>query len=157
MIFVTTGTQVPFDRLVMAMDKFASEAGEEVIIQAFNGKYKAKKAKVVQFISPDEFDEMFQKARIVVAHAGIGTIVTALEKEKPLIVFPRLARFGEHRNNHQVDTAIKMKQLNYVYVADNEEKLFQLLSDTNLHPLAKIGRYASPDLIDSVSKFIIGI
>ncbi|MCQ2330025.1 MAG: glycosyl transferase family 28 [Paludibacteraceae bacterium] len=157
MIFVTTGTQVPFDRLVMIMDKFASVTGEEVIIQAFNGKYKVKKAKVVQFISPDEFDEMFQKARLIVAHAGIGTIVTALEKEKPLIVFPRLAKYGEHRNNHQVDTAVKMRQLNYVYVADTEEELFQLLSDANLHPLAKIGRDASRDLIDSVRQFIIGI
>lgn len=53
----------------------------------------------------DEFDKLCHDARLIVAHAGMGTIISAMTKGKPIIVFPRIAALGEHRNEHQLATS----------------------------------------------------
>ena len=97
---------------------------------------------------------MFKSARMIVAHAGMGTIISAMQQEKPIIVFPRIARLGEHRNEHQLATAEKMKELGFVYVANTAEELKALLVDPNLKPLHKLGKFASQSLIDEMCKVI---
>ena len=94
------------------------------------------------------------KARLIISHAGMGTIFSALQKDKPIIVFPRVVALGEHRNEHQVATANKFKELGSVYVAMNEDELKKLLLCQNLKPLSEIGKYASRSLIESIEGFI---
>lgn len=109
MIFVTIGTQAPFDRFIKMVDEIAANLNEEVIAQTFKSQYKAKKIKTVDFLAPDEFNKLFKEARMIVAHAGMGTIISAMQHQKPIIIFPRIAALGEHRNEHQMATAKKMK------------------------------------------------
>lgn len=155
MIFATTGTQVPFDRFVRIVDEITADIDEEVLVQAFPDKYVPKNVQLVRFLNPDEFDRILSEARIVVAHAGIGTIVSALMKEKPLIIFPRIASLGEHRNEHQLATAAQMERLGYAYVASDESQLRSLIVNSEtLHPLHSLGAIAAQSLIDSVSAFI---
>lgn len=153
MIFVTIGTQIPFDRLIEMLDRIAPELDEEIYAQALRGKYKPEHFKLVDFIEPDEFDKVFAQARLIVAHAGMGTILSALHNSKPLIIVPRIAALGEHRNEHQTVTALVMKEKKYAYVATDEEELRQLLHK-DLHPLKKIGEFASESLIKSLNDFI---
>ena len=54
---------------------------------------------------------------MIYAHAGMGTILSALKQDKPIIIVPRLASLKEHRNDHQIATAMRMDELGYVYVA----------------------------------------
>lgn len=154
MIFVVTGTQLPFDRLIKILDETAPLLGEEMVAQVNSGDYQPKHIKTVALLPPDEFDELFCKARLIVAHAGIGTILTALQYSKPIIIFPRIAALGEQRNEHQLATANKMKEAGWVYVATNKEELLTLLLKHDLHPLKKIGSTASSSLIQSISDFI---
>lgn len=91
MIFITTGTQEPFDRLVEIMDAFALEYEEEIVIQALRGDYLARNVKVKQFFNPKEFDYYFRKASLIISHAGMGTILSALTIQKPILIFPRSA------------------------------------------------------------------
>ena len=86
----------------------------------------------------------------------MGTILSALSTGKPLIVFPRIAALGEHRNEHQLATAEKMKTLGYCYVAKDKDELKSLLLSNNLHPLCSIGDYASASLVQSITEFIKG-
>ena len=153
MIFVTIGTQIPFDRLIEILDRIAPELDEEIYAQVLRGKYKPKHIKLIDFIEPDEFDKVFDQARLIVAHAGMGTILSALRKSKPLIIFPRIAALGEHRNDHQRDTAKMIKEKNYAYVATNEEELRELLHK-DLHPLKHIDDFASESLVKSLQDFI---
>jgi len=153
MIFVTIGTQIPFDRLIEMLDRIAPELDEEIYAQALRGKYKPKHFKLIDFIEPDEFEKVFAQARLIVAHAGMGTILSALRKSKPLIIFPRIAALGEHRNEHQIATARMMKEKNYAYVANNEEELRELLHK-DLRPLKTIGEFASESLIKSLKDYI---
>ena len=154
MIFVTIGTQAPFDRFIRIVDEVAPLLGEEIIAQVHQLGFEAQHIKTVNFLAPDEFNELFEKARLIVSHAGMGTILSALQQKKPIIIFPRIAALGEHRNEHQLATAKKFKELGSVYVAMNEEELKALLLRKDLKPLAEIGEYASQSLIDSIEEFI---
>lgn len=155
MIFVTIGTQAPFDRFIKAVDLIVAEFDEEVIAQTFHGKYHPKNMKTIDFLPPDEFNRIFAKARLIVAHAGMGTILSALVQSKPIIVMPRIAALGEHTNEHQLATANKMKKLGYIYVANNENELENLILDTKLQPLYKANDIASLKLIGSIKNFIL--
>lgn len=153
MIFVTIGTQIPFDRLIEILDRIAPELNEEIYAQALRGKYKPKHFKLIDFIEPDEFEKVFAQARLIVAHAGMGTILSALRNSKPLVILPRLASLGEHRNDHQNATAQMIKEKKYAYVATNEKELRELLH-MDLRPLKKIGEFASESLVKSLKDFI---
>lgn len=94
MIFCTIGTQAPFDRFLKIVDEVAADLDEEIVAQVYKSRYQAKNIKTVNFLPPDEFQELFKSARMIVAHAGMGTIISAMQQEKPIIVFPRIAKLG---------------------------------------------------------------
>jgi UDP-N-acetylglucosamine transferase subunit ALG13 len=160
MIFVTTGTQAPFNRLVKVMDDLAAELnGEEIIVQASGVNFETKNIKVVGFLHPQEYNRIFDQARLIISHAGMGSIVSALTKAKPIIVIPRKAALGEHRDDHQVDSARKMEALGYVPVAYDEAqlktKIISMLFKESATHEAKIGEYASNSLVSSIRGFIL--
>jgi UDP-N-acetylglucosamine transferase subunit ALG13 len=154
MIFVTIGTQLPFDRLIKIIDEMAPELKEDVVAQVYHCGFTPRNIQTVDFLAPDEFDKIFDKARLVVSHAGMGTILSALQKNKPVIVFPRIAALGEHRNEHQLATARKFKTMGNVYVAMNDEELRTLLRQKDIHSLCQIANRASEQLIQSIRTFI---
>lgn len=154
MIFATVGTQAPFDRFVRMLDEIVPELGEEVIAQTCKGEYEPKNIKTVDFLPPDEFNDLFAKARIIIAHAGMGTVISALKQQKPIIIMPRIASWGEHRNDHQMATAMKLDELGYVYAAYDGKQLKDLLLQKDLKPLCTIGEEASGTLIASLKEFI---
>jgi len=154
MIFVITGTQLPFDRLIRIIDEVAPQLNEDVVAQVHHSSYHPQHIKTVGFLPPDEFDKLFSEARLVVSHAGMGSILSALQQEKPIIVFPRIAAMGEHRNEHQLATAYKMRKQGWVYVATDEAELKSLLLTRDLHPLFRIGSAGDESLTQSIADFI---
>jgi len=137
MIFVTIGTQIPFDRFIKAVDEIAGTINEIFVVQSLNGKYEPKNFKTVEFIAPDEFNKIMQEARLVVSHAGTGSILSAIDYEKPIVIFPRLASLGEHRNDHQMATAMAINEKGYAYVAYDKKQLKDLLCSKDLIPLKR--------------------
>lgn len=154
MIFAITGTQLPFDRFIRILDNLAPELNEEIVAQVNRNTYRPRHIKTVDFLPPDKFERLFLQARLIVAHAGIGTILSALTQRKPIIIFPRIAALGEHRNEHQMATAAKMREHGWCYVATDGEELRSLLFSHDLHPLRTIGDTASESLIRSITDFI---
>ncbi len=152
MIFCTVGTQAPFDRFVRVVDEAAGRIDEEVVAQVRGGSYVPRNLRAVGFLPPDEFDALFASARLIVAHAGMGTILSAMRLGKPIVVFPRVAALGEHRNEHQLATARKMKELGYVYVAETAEELLELLSRPDLKPLHAVGPRAASTLVAAIRR-----
>ena len=155
MIFVITGTQLPFDRLIRMLDELAPQLDEEIVAQVNGSGYLPHNINTIDILPPDEFDRLFNQARLIVAHAGMGTILSALTMHKPLIVFPRIAALGEHRNEHQLATAAKMKEAGWVYVAETKDELAALLLTPDLSPLCTIGNGASGSLVESITDFIL--
>jgi len=112
MIFVTVGTHYQgFERLVRKMDEIASRIDEEVIMQIGYTKYEPKNAKWFRFLEKEEdILRLYKTADVIVAHAGAGTLLTALAYGKPLVVVPRLKRFGEHIDDQQLELAEALEQ-----------------------------------------------
>lgn len=129
MIFLTVGTQLPFDRLVTIVDEWASSSGVSVFAQVGPTKKVFNNIEWRDFIDPDEFDKYFESASLVVAHAGMGSILSALSYGKPIVVFPRVAAFGEHRNDHQLATARRFAENEDVDVAFEEVDLIRYLCE----------------------------
>lgn len=122
MIFATVGTQLPFDRLLLGLDSWAAaNPGVRVIAQSGTSRRRCRHIETIAHLGQAEFQATMHAARLVVSHAGMGTILSAAELGKPLILMPRRAKFGEHRNDHQQDTADEMARLsNVTVVADGE-------------------------------------
>lgn len=129
MIFVTVGTQLSFDRLIIAVDEWARQnPTEEVFVQTGPGKYKPLYCAFAEFVQPDAADDLFLKADLIVAHAGMGSILTALRYRKPILVLPRKASLWEHRNDHQMATAKWLGKKAGVIVADEADDIARLLN-----------------------------
>ncbi len=132
MIFLTVGTQFPFDRLVRAVDAAAGKGmlWEEVFAQIGAAKYRPAHMKWAEELGRAEYTEAVNRASAIIGHAGMGTILTALDARKPLLVMPRLAAYGEAVNDHQVATATKFAAAGHVLAAADEthveDKLRQL-------------------------------
>lgn len=127
MIFVTVGTQLAFDRMVAAVDAWAGQSGAKVFAQIGPGAYRPAHMQYAEFLEPADFDRQFSEASLVIAHAGMGSILTALSYGKPLIIMPRRADMGEHRNDHQMATAGKFRENPAVHIAWDEIELASLL------------------------------
>ena len=123
MIFVTVGMQLPFDRLIRAMDEIALDLSIPVIAQTGSGRFKPENMETHQSISPAEFDDLAKRASLIVSHAGIGTVLAARRLRKPLVLLPRQSRLGEHRNDHQLATANQLIGRPGIYVAMEVEEL----------------------------------
>lgn len=158
MIFVTVGTQLAFDRLIRAVDEWAARSGEvEVFAQIGPGAYRPRHLEYSDFIAPDECRERMAAADAIVAHAGMGTIIGALELGKPVLVMPRRADLGEHRNDHQLATADRFSAFGGVQVAADEHALQARLDAFGASAeQPPIGPYASDRLLGALSAFING-
>ena len=100
------------------------------------------------FVDPAEFRERVESASVVVAHAGMGSIITALELGKPIIVMPRRGDLGEHRNDHQLATARRFAEQGRIIVTFNERELLETLDQhVVLHEAQRLSMQASPQLI----------
>jgi UDP-N-acetylglucosamine transferase subunit ALG13 len=107
-------------------------------------------------MDPLEFRKRVEAASIVVAHAGMGTIITALEYGKPIIVMPRRGDLRETRNDHQVACVTHwLKQNNRIIVAFDERQLIQKLDQFETSDeMARIEPQASSRLIGTLRNFI---
>lgn len=102
MIFVTVGTHhQPFGRLLQALS--ALRAAELVVQYGHNPQPALAARRAVPFMSFSEMLECFADARVVITHAGVGSILSALRAGHTPIVVPRQQRFGEHVDDHQVE------------------------------------------------------
>jgi UDP-N-acetylglucosamine transferase subunit ALG13 len=127
LILVTVGGQLPFDRLIRAVDAWAEGSGAELFAQIGAGEYEPRHMRWERFLSPARFRETALEAEAIVAHAGVGTILTALELRRPLLVLPRRAGLREHRNDHQLATARHFAARGHVLCAFDEAELRELL------------------------------
>ena len=155
MIFLTVGTQFPFDRLVKAVDEAVSQNGfnEKIFAQIGCSSYKHQNFEAVSTLEKELFDKRFQEATYIISHAGMGTITMALENHKPLLVMPRLKKHGEVVNDHQVAIARKFEELGHILVAHTEEELPEKLEELrSFHPCPR--KNQAKAVAERISRFL---
>ncbi|MDO6798743.1 glycosyltransferase [Shimia thalassica] len=137
MIFATVGTQLPFDRLFNSLDTWAETRGaQEIVAQTGTSEFQSSRMDVRRMIDAPSFRSLVKKADVLVAHAGMGSILTAIEYAKPVIIMPRRAEFGEHRNDHQMATAENLAHLSNLRVVYSAAMLEDALDEAlNTRPV----------------------
>ena len=160
-IFVTVGTQLPFDRLVGAVDAWAARRPEASVFAQIGDGRAPHHAAHARDLHPADFAGRLANADVIVAHAGMGTILTALDLGKPVLVMPRRADLGEHRNDHQLATVARLSHLEALRAVADEDALAAALDgftargagahapDHGLSP-------ARQDLVRAVAAFVAG-
>ena len=156
MIFVTVGTELPFDRLVKTVDRWAEARGRsDVLAQIGEGGWEPTHFPFRVFIEPSEYSERLRSADLIVAHAGMGTILSAHCYGKPLLVMPRRAGLGEQRNDHQLATAERLLQMGKINVAFEEQELMHKLDRIDeLAAGTRIGPATGEELLAALRQFI---
>jgi UDP-N-acetylglucosamine transferase subunit ALG13 len=110
------------------MDRVAAGLDEEVIVQTGVAAYHPKTATAFAFTSQEHMAELCREARVIVSHAGAGTILMALRLGKPLVVMPRLRKYGEHADDHQIELAHALSEMGVVLVANDADELQERLA-----------------------------
>lgn len=124
MIFVTVGTQLPFERLIKAVDLWAENNPEiKVVAQIGQTVYRPKFMDTLESVDPDEYERYLLQSRLVVGHVGMGTIISGIKHGKPLVLMPRVANLGEHRNDHQLASAKQFGTLGGVHIVHDQTEL----------------------------------
>ena len=149
---------MPFDRLVQAMDDWAGQHPDvPVEIQIGRGKYEPRHARFVRLMPVAEYRERVAAARLFVAHAGMWSIISAIEAGKPLLMLPRLQAQGEHNTDHQLATAASIGARPGLHVAADVADLMArataLLADSGAPP-APISKFADPGFTARIRAFI---
>ncbi len=157
MIFVTVGAQMPFDRLIRAVDAWAlARDRDDVFAQIGESEFQPDRLKWAHLLDPTDFKRRYEASKAIVAHAGTGSIITALQLGKPIVIMPRHASLMETRNDHQIATAKHFQRYPGVAVAWDEGELPARLDEIDEmaeHP-ALLGKQASPELIRALRDFI---
>ncbi|WP_434529983.1 glycosyltransferase (plasmid) [Haloarcula sp. NS06] len=124
MIFATVGTSPDgFDRLVRGVDAIAPALGEPVTAQVGHGEYIPENINWFRFTDKEEIHELYRTASVVVAHAGAGTLSTALSYERPVVILPRREERGEHNDDHQTELATALSDRPGVQVVSETDEL----------------------------------
>lgn len=122
MILVTLGTQdKPFTRLLDAIQREIDNGNikDKVVVQAGCTKYDTKDMEIFDLIPLEDFDKLMGECDLLITHGGVGSIITGLKKDKKVIAVPRLAKYGEHINDHQKQIIEKFDEAgNIIGVSD---------------------------------------
>lgn len=153
-IFLTVGSQSPFDRLVRCVDDWNRLHKLEITAQIGDGTYEPRHLNWFRFCPSAAYRAYCQEAEFIVAHAGMGAILTGMEFGRGLLLFPRRADRRETRNDHQSATSNWMSDRPGVTVALDEAALQAALSAGPSISTGKIPSTAPPALVQALRSFI---
>ena len=140
MIFAVAGSQkFQFSRLFQMLDKMveAHLIQDEIFAQIGCSDYRPQNYKYASFLKKNDFENCIHNCDLLITHGGVATIVSGLKEDKPVIVVPRLAKYGEHVDNHQKQIADIFKEQNFVMVCSERDPLKSLIQEAKNHRFAK--------------------
>jgi UDP-N-acetylglucosamine transferase subunit ALG13 len=147
----------PFDRLIRAMDAWAAaNRPAEMLAQIGDGGFLPLHMPWVRRLDRAEYLGTVARAELIVAHAGMGTVITAAEHGKPVVLLPRRGPLGEHNNDHQADTAAWLRTRPGIRVADTEADLGPCIAAALAGGGAAIGASAPGEFLARIRAFVQG-
>lgn len=140
MIFVAVGTQkFQMNRLLKAVDDLI-ERGEltgEVFAQVGHSDYVPRNYGYKDFLSKEDFQSCISRCELLITHSGVATIIAGLKLSKPVVVVPRLAKFGEHVDDHQLQIAKSFSEKNLLLMCQTEDDLAEAVKQARTHGFSR--------------------
>ncbi len=130
MILVTLGTQNnDFKRILEEIERNIEDGTitDDVVVQKGYTKFESKKMTLYNELSKDEMNKLIKKADLVITHGGVGSIIGAITQGKKVIAIPRLKRYNEHVNDHQLDIVKSFDEMGYIIGISDEKELKRAL------------------------------
>lgn len=158
MILVTLGTQdKPFTRLLENIDKEITKGNikEKIVVQAgyTKDKYQTENMEMFDLIDRDEFNKLVNECSLLITHGGVGSILTGLKAGKKVIACPRLFKYKEHMNDHQVQIINEFARAGYILAYNEEDNLSDILKKTkNFKPKKYVSN--TNNFINIIKEFI---
>lgn len=156
MIFVCTGTQIfQFDRLTKKLDELVADGtiSDKIFAQIGAAEYLPKNYEYKKFINKDEFAEYQRQADIVISHGGTGALVGASKLGKNIIAVPRLAKYNEHVDDHQLQVVHVLEKEGYVRAVYDIEDLGRVVKEALENPITKVYKRES-NIIPIIETYI---
>jgi UDP-N-acetylglucosamine transferase subunit ALG13 len=158
LIFVTLGTNdKSFTRLLDCIDKQISLGNikDKVIVQSGYTKYESKNMEIIDLMPMEEFKKNIETCDILITHGGVGTILDGLKKGKKIIAFPRLSKYGEHVNDHQVEIIDEFYNSGFILTGEVEDVSSLIKECSSFNPKSyKSNNYKFNKLIsDTIDSF----
>lgn len=156
MIFITLGSQkFQFNRLLKAVDKLVEDKIilEDIFAQTGYSDYRPEHYEYKPFLNHDEFSDMEARADIVITHGGTGAIMGAVKKEKKVIAVPRLSKYGEHVDDHQMQLLKEFDRMGIILVCYDIDQLGKLYKEIGT---VKLNSYISNQktIFESIDAFL---
>jgi UDP-N-acetylglucosamine transferase subunit ALG13 len=134
MILVLLGTfRIEFPRPLIEIEKLCEEGkiSEEIIVQNGHTKYNSHFFTMVPFMDADKLSELYDRARIIITHAGTGSILNGVKRGKTVIAIPRLKKYSEHMDDHQLEIAAVFAEKGYVLPWYEGDSLYSIIQRAN--------------------------
>ena len=156
MIFVTLGSQkFQFDRLLTVMDQIAKSGTEhEIFAQTGASTYVPAHFAHKAFLDADEYAAAMQRADIVITHGGTGAIIGAVKRGKKVIAVPRLAQYGEHVDDHQLQIIRSFDELGLILPCEDSALLPQKLQEIE-HMTFRAYQSNTQTIVNSIDAYIM--
>ncbi len=124
MVLVLVGTQKQdFSRLFKEIEESNELKNEKIVAQSGYTKYESEKIQCIPFIPHDEIIEKTRQADFIICHGGVGTIFDSLYQKKKILAMPRLKKYGEHVNDHQIEVCNKLQEEGYILCVNDGDSL----------------------------------
>lgn len=157
MIFVTVGSQkFQFNRLLIKIDELIESGviNEEVFAQTGYSDYSPKNYEFKPFLDRKEISSIMEKSTTVITHGGTGAIIGAIKLGKKVIAVPRMAIYGEHVDDHQLQLINQFKIMNLIFACNDIELLDKAIEITQITEYVK---YTSntDKIISSIESYLM--
>lgn len=156
MILITLGTQdKQFTRLLDVVQEQIDKGNikDRVVVQAGYTKYDSKDMEIFDLIDRDKFSDLISKCDILITHGGVGSIITGLQNNKKVIVAPRLAKYDEHMNDHQIQITDNFSKVGYILPLYENDDLGKILEEAKTFKPKKF-RSNTKNMIKLISNYI---
>lgn len=158
-VFVSVGTQkFPFDRLLKLAEQAAQAGGpkDQYFAQSGFCNYTPQCITCKPFLQKEEFEQQIQDCDLLIVHGGVGTIITALKYQKKVVVIPRLGKYGEHVDNHQMQIARSFEQKGLVLCYREGDDILALVEKAKTYDFAPYVSHRA-DMISTIQAYLAGL
>jgi len=152
LILVLCGTQNhQFKRLIEESKKLL-QYDSKIIVQAGHTRYQDEDLEIFDFMDSKDLELIYDQADWIITHAGAGSLIKGIRRNKKIIAFPRLEKYHEHVNDHQIELTTQLSKKGYVIAFEDGNDICELY-EKNIDFVAS--EYNEPsNIIEIVEEFL---
>lgn len=131
-IFATVGSTYPLDRLIKELDLIGESKNYKIFAQIGESEFKPKNIEFTKFLTYKEMQAKIRWANLIISHAGAGSIIDLLTSNKKFILFPRLKKYNEAIDDHQLELCEAFEKTYNINYTTKSSKIIHLFKSIKI-------------------------